>query len=286
MEENKDQIGQTPQVPQDDISNQSFQDVIAQANEIDEKAEKEVEEPKEEKVEEKVETPPPPPENKPEAPQAPVIDEEKLTNNIVEKVLEAQKKDNTTEEQDELTMLLKDAEMRAKAEGRQITYQEALKIVSDVNKKQVKEEIMADLQKEADEAEREEKEAQEAQTKQFEEVKASWNQYWDKQFQELEADGKIPSGEEGKKVRLELLETMQKVSQERQANGQQAILNIKEIFAFHYKPKEDRMADKKKAPVFTNETTVASKPALPTDEQLANMDIRQVRMLAEEIDNS
>lgn len=287
MDDNKQPIAETPEVTPEE----TLQDVIAKANELDEKAEEASnEEVKTESTEEKPATETPEPEVtkpaedvKPTEPEKPLIDEEKLTNNIVDKFLEATKKTQTPEQQDELSKAIEDLELKAKAEGRQVTYKEALKVVSEVSTKKAKEEILAELQREADEEDKAEQEAKAAQEEQYKAAEKSWNTYWDGQLGELEADGKIPKGEEGKKIRLELFETMKKVAEERQAKGQQPILNLKEIFAFHYTPKEQ---PGKQAPVFGAEKSISNTVNMPTDEQLSKMDLRQVRELADKIDNS
>ena len=255
MDDNKEQKAQeeTPQTPEPE----NIRDAVASALEGD-NPEDVILEVKEEVVTPTPEVVPPVeiPVVEPVAPPPPPIDEEKLSDSIVDKILKANKEEKTPQEQDALTVALTEITNKAKLEGREVTYEEALKVVSEVATKKAKDEIMAELQNEADEEERKEIEqrtqVEEAQKK----VNDQWNTYWDGQLAELEALGKIPKivtpGDDkdpGVKARLELFERMKEVSDEYKKEGKQPVLNLKEIFAYHYQPKDDVVEKQKNAPV-------------------------------------
>jgi len=255
MDDNKEQKAQeeTPQTPEPG----NIRDAVASALEGD-NPEDVILEVKEEVVTPTPEVVPPVeiPIVEPIAPPPPPIDEEKLSDSIVDKILKANKEEKTPEEQDALTVALTEITNKAKLEGREVTYEEALKVVSEVATKKAKDEIMAELQNEADEEERKEIEqrtqVEEAQKK----VNDQWNTYWDGQLAELEALGKIPKivtpGDEkdpGVKARLELFGKMKEVSDQYKKDGKEPILNLKEIYAFHYQPANAVIEEQKNAPV-------------------------------------
>lgn len=257
MDDTKEQKAQeeTPQTPPTNI-----RDAVANALSTDDPEdviEEVKEEEKEEEKKEEVVVPPTPPEVKEETPPPPpVIDEDKLSDTIVDKILKANKEESTPQEQDELEKALTEITNKAKLKGREITYTEALKVVAEVSTKKAKEEIMAELQKEADEEDRKETEARVQAEETQKQVNEQWNTYWDGQLAELEALGKIPKiekpgdeSDKGVKVRMEIFKKMQEIATKNRAEGKEPILNIKEIFAFHYQPSNEVIEEQKNAPV-------------------------------------
>lgn len=131
---------------------------------------------------------------------------------------------------------------------------------------------LADFRRTQTEAEQKKKDeaAEKSQTERREQL----NKYWDGQLNDLRSQGKLPEidekvqekiknnkqlNEEDRKdpglvAQYRLIETMSEVSKQRQANGQPAIYNLKEIFYEHYN------ADKQKAgadaPVSGGKTSV------------------------------
>jgi hypothetical protein len=133
----------------------------------------------------------------PEEPVKPVIDEEKLTDNITNKLLEKlTPEDATKQEKKDLKTKLSDLEAKAKEEGRELTYTDALEFLSKETKESVKEElkeevkkeVLSDLQKEVDTEDAKTREQQAAQLKQQE----TFTKEWDRQLARLEEGGQLP----------------------------------------------------------------------------------------------
>lgn len=201
----------------------------------------------EEKSEEKVESAPQPPLDK-ETIKKEL--KEEVTQDVKEEIV-SQLQGTKDEKEDAYARLEKEIWEK---ENRAPTYKEAL----DLIKTQAKEEIKTELNAEIEEEEKKAEETKKAEEAQQQELTESLNKDWDEQLEDLVKSGKIPAVkdpdnnevtiirnaegkeieripvDEGKKARYELFKAMYSASEERIANNQKPLTNLKEIFYEHY----------------------------------------------------
>lgn len=199
-------------------------------------------------AEEKPKEPEVPAKEEVKEPEKPAIDEEKLTNNITEKILEKlAPEDATKEEKKDIKSKIAELTKKAADEGRELTYIEALEFLSGETKSTVKEELKVELKEELKKEIRAdlEKEVQDEQAKQSQieaQQKArqdQLNKEWDRQIAALEASKDLPKvvnmkdpNDEGVKEQMALLTQM---SEYNKANPANPILNLVEFYHTKYK---------------------------------------------------
>ncbi len=187
--------------------------------------------------------------------EEPKVEPEEKKEEVI-KEIEAAKEDQTPEQKDEYDKFVEDY---TKQHGKAPEWKQ----VADFLKDQVK----ADLQAEVEQEEKQEAETQKAQEEEQQKLNDSLNKDWDEQLDELVKAGKIPSikdpnnnevqvitnaeGKEieriplepGKKARYDLFKAMYVASEDRIANKQKPLTNLKEIFYEHYGKKQPAGAD-------------------------------------------
>lgn len=198
------------------------------------------EEPKEEPKEEKPEIKEEPKEEKVEAKEEyEPVDMNKLkeevrteaTEEVTNKIIKSLKGEEATQEEQDAYQ--KFATETYEKEGRNPTYNEAFKFMSQ----QVKEEIRAEDEAKAKEAEEQVKAKQEAEGQN----KEQFNKYIDDQLADLKATGKLPEAADPKDendpgvvAQKALFQKMMDVNTERVKDGKPPIYSLKEIYYEHY----------------------------------------------------
>lgn len=184
------------------------------------------------------------PETKPQEPEKPNpnIDPERLKEEIsdatAKKIIEAIAPEGATKEQK------KDILDEFLEKHPEPTWQDAFKFFdeqSKLNKQELKQEILKDLQKEVEDEEAKEKQAADDQAKAAEERTKAWNSEWDRQLKVLEDSGRIPKivdpndpEDPGKKERIALFTKMKERAEEASKNGQPASLSLLETYMQGY----------------------------------------------------
>lgn len=213
-----------------------------------------------EKKEEEVKEPEKPVETKPE--EKPPLDEEKLSDSIAKKLIEQiAPQDATKEERKDLRTKLKDLQIKASEEGRELTWIEASEFLHAETKESVKEEVKKELKDELKKEIREDitSEAQEIKQKEeqakqiVEEQQKKLYAEWDRQFAALEVTANFPkvvdpadANDPGAKEQLALL-TQQNEYNKKHPTA--PILNAVEFFHTIYKSPYEK-PEGADAPVF------------------------------------
>jgi hypothetical protein len=291
---------------QKDIRNTDLRDIIAENNaweddQWSEEKKQTVTPPVSEEKEPKITTPPveavkPPDTTPPVSKEAekPVLDEAKLTEtlteNITKKLVEQfSPSDTTKEEKKDIETKIKELQAKATEEGRELTYQEAIKFVKDEVssdpelRDQIKKEIMADLNKEV---ESETKKAQEEKARQEKETKEQNDRLyseWDRQIGVLQQQGfpkvldKTDPNDPGMRAQKQLFEALNAINKEQQKNGQPVSLNLVEAYV-HPIYKQITEQPGKDAPVNGMRKSVASneKVGLNYQKDIHGADLRDI----------
>lgn len=200
-----------------------------------------VEEPKTE-IEKKVEETP-----KEEAKEdKPVFDQEKFKEDLVSEIDKRLPKADTKEEKEEKKDAIKEYLDKAKAEGRNPTWEEALAFVAEEGSNRAYERIKAEQAAEQEKARVQEEEREqiaEVQKKADEERVKAFNQVIDDELDELYNNNKLPriknkddAKDPGVIARKALFQTMLDVNEKRKEEGKPAILSVSRIYSFYYKP--------------------------------------------------
>lgn len=138
--------------------------------------------------------------------------------------------------------------------------------------------VKEDLNKEVEDEEAKEKAAKEEAEKLETARTTQWANYWNTQFSELEGRGIIPkvnaednrketvtiNGVEtvmpldpGKRARLEVFQTMQRVSAENEKAGKPPVMSVIDAYFMHHKPNNTQPPGEK-APIFTGNKSVGN----------------------------
>lgn len=294
---------------QQDIHNTSMEDLISEWNDSAWEEGQKPEEPIKPKEEEKPAEPTTPVEEKkveapvtpPQEPVKPPVDEEKLTDTMVEKLYE-KLNPQTPEEKKDFATKLKELNEKAKSENREPTYEEALALLGEevtVKTKEelrseLKKEIIEDLNKEAEAAEKKQQDAKKAHDDQVKKNQQQLHGEWDRQLGILIANGDIPKvvnkddqNDPGVVAQKNLFEALNAYAKEQTEKGQQVSLSLVEAFMSpHYKKLIDQPG--KDAPVNGARKSVGgdSKPGLDYHKDIHNRDLRDILSEAYEASES
>lgn len=252
---------------QKDVHGPSMEDIAAEMEEptaaVEESKKEEVK--TEEKKEETPAQPTKTPEEKPKEPEKPAIDEDKLTDSIANKLIDKMMpQDATKEEKKDIREKLKDLQDKAKADGHDLTYVDALEFLQKETKEsvkaelkdEVKQEVLKDLATEVEEEEKKENEQRQETEKRNQEVYKTKASNWDNQLGELERAGKLLAFDDNArnnkesdayKERMDFLNQMHAFNVDRVKQGLPEIENMVEFHTLYYKSPSEEPG--KKAPV-------------------------------------
>lgn len=274
---------QTPEIDyQKDIHTPTLEDIFNEEAEIEDA--KEVgdnPEDKKDKVEPPVVVPPV---EKPvetpkvdEKPATPPIDTEKMTDNIVEKVIDKlAPTDTTPQEKKDVKDKLRDYIAKAKTEGKEVTNDEAWEFLVNETKTglkeelktelkdELKQEVLEDLNKEVQDEEAKEAQAAEDAKTAKETRETELNTEWDRQLTVLQTAGKIDKvlnpndpNDRGVKQRVALFNALKEQTEAQQKAGQAVSFNLTEAFTTYYKDPMEMPAGAK-APVNGAKNSITS----------------------------
>lgn len=176
--------------------------------------------------------------------ESPLLDGEKLKADIVAELDKRLPQNQTKEEKQEKKDAIAEYLEKAKAEGRNPTWEEALKFIAEEGSNRAYERIKAEQAQELQKVE-EEKRLQEEQAEQQkvaqEEAQKEYNKVVDEDLDDLYKSGKLMRirdknnpNDPGLKQRQALFQKMYEVNTQRAQEGKRLIYSVKEVFYEHF----------------------------------------------------
>lgn len=198
------------------------------------------------------------------------LDTDKLTDSIAKKLIDKIAPDEATpQEKKDLRSKLKDLEDKAKAQGREITYPDALEFLQketetnleEILTDKVSQNVLEKLNKEVQDEEAKDKQNRETAETQQKEYYQSISSQWDEQTASLRESGKLstPESKDPKDPAnveyLDFLNQMRAFNIARKEAGKPEILNMVEFHTIHYKKDSEQAG--RNAPVYGAKRSVA-----------------------------